>query len=126
MEQLNKKQVVHVNRLKHNYNPVNWKTKQKQRTRRKQLGELILCPEEQEDKVKIGRFPPTAVPEYLYRNVLDQTLNTPHPCSKLWTPLIQARKLWLPLIQNIVTQVMYLPPLLSQGKSYSLLENDRQ
>jgi len=59
VDQQNKKLIVHVNRLKPNYNPQTWKPKLKQKGTKKLPKKPTSCQEEenQDDERYLGRFP---------------------------------------------------------------------
>jgi hypothetical protein len=97
MDQFITKHVVHVNRLKPNYNPQTWKRKLKQKVQRTPPRKFTQCQKEEEeeeeeddDEIKIGQLPLRIEPLHLDRDLLDQTFDTPQPdLHDLDTPIPQ-------------------------------------
>jgi hypothetical protein len=80
VDQQNKKLVVHVNRLKLNYNPQTWKPKLKEKGTKKLPKKPTSYQEEkQEDEHYLGRFPPRTEVHLQNRTLPDQIPNTPKP-----------------------------------------------
>jgi hypothetical protein len=86
----NKKQVVHVNRLKQAYNADNWQPKTSPKAKKKHNRKLpTYASEEEEDEVRIGTFPllqtahqekenePRTPPDRVPNTPLPQTVETP-------------------------------------------------
>jgi hypothetical protein len=83
VDQQNKKLVVHVNRLKPNYNPQTWKLKFKQRGTKKLPKEPTSYQEEkQEDEQYLGMFPLRREIQLQSRTSPDQIPSTPEPDSQ--------------------------------------------
>jgi hypothetical protein len=69
-----------VNRLKPNYNPLNWKPKLNQKgTKKLPMKPTSYQEEKQEDKHYLGRFPLRTEVQLHNRTSPDQTPNTPKP-----------------------------------------------
>ena len=80
MDQRNKKLVVHVNRLKPNYNPQTWKPNLKQKGTKKLPEKPTSCQEEnQDDEHYLGRFPLRTEVQLQNRTSPDRTPITPEP-----------------------------------------------
>jgi hypothetical protein len=81
VDQQNKKLIVHVNRLKPNYNPQIWKHKLKQKGTKNLPKKPTSYQEEdkQEDEHYLERFPLRTEDQLQNRTSPDQTPNTPEP-----------------------------------------------
>jgi hypothetical protein len=81
VDQQNKKTIFHVNRLKPNYNPQNWKPKLKQKGTKNLPKKPTSYQEEekQEDKHYIGRFPLRTEVQLQNRTSPGQTPSTLEP-----------------------------------------------
>jgi len=99
----NKKQIVHVNRLKQAYNPDSWKPKVKKKAKRKSRNKLPAhTEEEEEEQIKIGPFPlvlPTP-----QENATDRL---PPPDQNPHTPATTPQTLTPPVSEN--RDPTYLP-----------------
>ena len=108
MDQDNKTQVVHVNRLKANYNPQTWKPKVKQRPTRKPPQNPTSHLKE-EDEIQVGRFPLETEVQLRNKTSPRQTLDTPEPNPQtLDTPESISQTLDTPISER--TDPNYEPP----------------
>jgi len=108
MDQDNKTQVVHVNRLKANYNPQTWKPKVKQRPTRKPPQNPTSHLKE-EDEIQVGRFPLETEVQLRNKTSPRQTLDTPEPNPQtLDTPESISQTLDTPIFER--TDPNYEPP----------------
>jgi hypothetical protein len=84
VDQQNKKLVVHVNRLKPNYNPQTWKPKLKQKGTKKLPKKPTSYQEEEneDDEHYLGRFSLRTEVQLQNRTSPDRTPNTPGPDPK--------------------------------------------
>jgi len=85
MDQHNKTQIVHVNRLKANYDPQTWKPKVKQKPTRKppkNPTSHLKEDEKEEDEIQVGKFPLETEVQLRNKTSPKQTLDTLEPISQ--------------------------------------------
>jgi len=111
VDQQNKRLVVHVNRLKPNYNPQTWKPKLKQKGTKKLPKKPTSYKEEenQDDEHYLGRFPLRTEVELQNTTSPDRTPFTPEPYPQSAD---------ISISEN--TDPNYKPPNPHQGENYSV------